>query len=609
MGLQKELVEVPVVQEEASLPGDPGWYTFNLSVSESVLALLCLPFALVMLVPVAAVLAFYLIIFLLCALMRVVVHRSPSSKGSLTRTGSGELKNGDKRRKEGKQRQGSELDLAGTERIPLNEEQRFRALATELAAARHAGDVPGLVDVLEEVMTPTLAGALDERVQENAASAKGALVLVEEICQALRVLKNHINAGGPMSEVAKAAAIVCRESFGKSCLFLSGGGMLGMYHLGMIRKLLENDALPDHLCGTSVGSIVGAYIATRTDAELRANLARADDWYYQMGPEEGPFPHFWGTVVLRVLRQGFIYDYQHHYDHQATFVSNGLTFAEAYARTGRTFTITCAPAGGGALVLLNRHTAPRVLIASAVCASSAMPMLVEAVGLLERLPDGTVQRWRGGGLMRDGTMAADTPKDELKEMLNVRFSLVSQVNPHVILNSIPLYTAQCLRKEAAAAGQRSLLQKAAMALVQAEQATRKTFWTLLRSVQAITSLPPRNGWLTRLFFQDYSGDVNIFHHEMTAMDYVNLIYNEQTREGFDDKLKRSEALTEEFLPRAVLRARVEDALQECLPVVVPPASRRGTHSAHQRQPAGGRIRRVEGRAPALSRTRVPRNRA
>ena len=32
---------------------------------------------------------------------------------------------------------------------------------------------------------------------------------------------------------------------------------------------------------------------------------------------------------------GYIYDYMDQYRNQATFVSNGLTFQEAYERTGR----------------------------------------------------------------------------------------------------------------------------------------------------------------------------------------------------------------------------------------------------------------------------------
>ena len=42
-----------------------------------------------------------------------------------------------------------------------------------------------------------------------------------------------------------------RDSLGESCLFLSGGGMLGMYHLGTVRRLLEEGVLPKQLCGTS----------------------------------------------------------------------------------------------------------------------------------------------------------------------------------------------------------------------------------------------------------------------------------------------------------------------------------------------------------------------
>ncbi|CAE7538180.1 unnamed protein product, partial [Symbiodinium necroappetens] len=243
----------------------------------------------------------------------------------------------------------------------------------------------------------------------------------------------------------------------------------GGEHRRMAAVLREDsDELEAEELAEEVGSIVGAFVATRTDNELREEFNNLEEWYRQMGPEEGPFPVPYWEVVVRVLWRGYIYDYMNQrprsivdlgredagvvtYRNQATFVSAGLTFAEAFERTGRTFTITCTPTCGGPLLLLNRHTAPNMLIASAVCASSSMPMLVQAVRLLEKGPDGSVRPWPGvASLVRDGTMMADSPCHELAEMLNMRWSIVSQVNPHAVPLSLPLLLAGRLRRSSSA---------------------------------------------------------------------------------------------------------------------------------------------------------------
>jgi NTE family protein len=47
----------------------------------------------------------------------------------------------------------------------------------------------------------------------------------------------------------------------KTGLVLSGGGTRGFAHLGIIAALFDRGIKPDVISGTSVGSIVGAFIA------------------------------------------------------------------------------------------------------------------------------------------------------------------------------------------------------------------------------------------------------------------------------------------------------------------------------------------------------------
>jgi TAG lipase/steryl ester hydrolase/phospholipase A2/LPA acyltransferase len=49
---------------------------------------------------------------------------------------------------------------------------------------------------------------------------------------------------------------------------LSGGGILGLVHLGVLKILWELKLLPQIFAGSSAGSMVASFICTRTDDEL-----------------------------------------------------------------------------------------------------------------------------------------------------------------------------------------------------------------------------------------------------------------------------------------------------------------------------------------------------
>jgi len=44
---------------------------------------------------------------------------------------------------------------------------------------------------------------------------------------------------------------------------LSGGGILGMYHIGVVQTLMEADCMPNIIAGSSAGSMIASIIATR----------------------------------------------------------------------------------------------------------------------------------------------------------------------------------------------------------------------------------------------------------------------------------------------------------------------------------------------------------
>ncbi|CAE7241088.1 unnamed protein product [Symbiodinium sp. CCMP2456] len=176
---------------------------------------------------------------------------------------------------------------ASTEKVKIMRVPAPGSLAGRLRSARAGGEQRRMAAVLREALTPDLCGTLHEDSDEVEAEE-----LVEEVCKTLQT----ISCSSTSSQALKAMG----ASFGESCLYLSGGGMLGMYHIGTLRQLLDDGLLPDNLCGTSVGSIVGAFVATRTDNELREefdNLEVSDDIVI-LDSTQGP-AFLAGDVALR----------------------------------------------------------------------------------------------------------------------------------------------------------------------------------------------------------------------------------------------------------------------------------------------------------------------
>ncbi|ETO26460.1 triacylglycerol lipase, partial [Reticulomyxa filosa] len=107
------------------------------------------------------------------------------------------------------------------------------------------------------------------------------------------------------------------------------------------------------------------------------------------------------------------------------------TFLEAYQKTGRIFNVT-AVSDKHRAILLNYKTTPNVVIWSAVIASSSLPLMMKPSPLMEKLPNGDIQKFlRFGKCWADGSIQMDLPTQKLLEALHVKFTLCVQCNPHV----------------------------------------------------------------------------------------------------------------------------------------------------------------------------------
>ena len=242
-------------------------------------------------------------------------------------------------------------------------------------------------------------------------------------------------------------------SYGRTVLCLSGGGACGYFHLGVLRALGQANLIPQVICGTSAGAAICAFICTHTDEELERLL-------YNNEPDN----HFYETIVSlfeftkesrfawlkRFFKQGYLMDIKEAEERLKQVCCGDMTFLEAYQRTGRILNITITTDNEASPPqLLNYKITPDVVIYSAVLASSSLPGLLPSIQLLRRksnvslslvvdesssLPQFSNEPFEMlGSKWRDGSFVIDIPLDHLKPLFNIKFSLVSQVNPGVAL--------------------------------------------------------------------------------------------------------------------------------------------------------------------------------
>jgi TAG lipase/steryl ester hydrolase/phospholipase A2/LPA acyltransferase len=212
------------------------------------------------------------------------------------------------------------------------------------------------------------------------------------------------------------------RSFGRSALLLSGGASMGLFHVGVIEELMEQNLLPRVITGASAGSIVGGFLATHTDAELKQALL-PDELKYRWVKLFGLGEIMKGDGLLdpKQLAKSIEHNIK------------DMTFIEAYEETGRILNISVSPADPNQFPrLLNYLSSPNVLIRKAAMASSAIPGLFPAVQLRARNYNGKSVPYMPQSRWIDGSVHEDIPKEKVNRLHNVNHYIVSQTNPHVV---------------------------------------------------------------------------------------------------------------------------------------------------------------------------------
>ena len=355
--------------------------------------------------------------------------------------------------------------------------------------ARH--DNHGLMFTLNEGIHGNMGGMGRSSLYHRSRFGTKRLIeqYIEEVDDALRYLAELDS--GEISPQEKLEffyrANVC---FGRSALMLSGGGVLGFYHLGVVKTLLEHGLLPRVISGSSAGSLVAGVVGSHTDTELE-RFYRPENVLFEAEREANVFSRmFFGANPQ--IDVGDL-------ERLVARMVPDMTFQEAYEKTGRQISITVAPAETHQRSrLLNAITSPNVFLRSAVMASCAVPGVFPPVMLMAKNVHGEAQPYLPTRKWVDGSIADDLPAKRLSRLYSTNHYIVSMVNPI----AIPF-----IRKE----GSRSAIGSALgtlgvgvgrellnfyRGLAQKEGDNWPRFNILMNSVHALMD-------------QEYSGDINI----------------------------------------------------------------------------------------------------
>ena len=302
---------------------------------------------------------------------------------------------------------------------------QIRLRLDRLRSLRARHDYHGLLFTLNEGIHGNMGGMGRSSLYRRAKFGTKQLIeqYIDEIDDSLRFLAELDDDAIDVQEKLDFfyRANVC---FGRSALMLSGGGVLGFYHLGVVKTLLEQGLLPRVISGSSAGSMVAGVLGTHSDKELE-HFYEPANVHFEAEREASVFSQmFFGANPqidvgdLEKLVSRMVPD---------------MTFQEAYEKTGRQISITVAPAEPHQRSrLLNAITSPNVFVRSAVMASCAVPGVFPPVMLMAKNAHGEAQPYLPTRRWVDGSIADDLPAKRLQRLYSTNHYIVSMVNPIAI---------------------------------------------------------------------------------------------------------------------------------------------------------------------------------
>jgi len=457
---------------------------------------------------------------------------------------------------------------------PHYDSERIQKRLNEMYKLEAEGDVENMLFWLRSGMSRNLGGIGNANLHNQ--THVGTKRLIEEHQDELcRMLHMVCESESVPLERRLSFFTESRHALGKTALLLSGGASLGMYHFGVVTALFNQGLLPRVMSGSSAGAIVLAIIGVRTHEEL-AELCSGGTEAIERSIRLDFFDpkRSLRRKVWRILTKGVLMDVRVLQDALKHNIGD-VTFQEAYERTGRIINITISPGNTWEKPrLLNYLTAPNVLVWSAASASCALPLLFEGVELVAKNAKGDMVPYNLTNVKwTDGSLHTDLPINQLKELFNINFLIVSQVNPHAIpfVQNAHRGTLPRLQVRERRNGVLSRVAGAFISLAKSE--------IVHRCQQAIdVGVMPMGSVVAGLINQQYVGDITLVA-PLCIGAYLNIISNPTTK-SLANFLHTAERRAWPSLAHIRNTCRVELTLDDC-------------------------VRRLAARAQSLMNARVP----
>ncbi|KAI8854141.1 acyl transferase/acyl hydrolase/lysophospholipase [Chytridium lagenaria] len=378
----------------------------------------------------------------------------------------------------------------------------------QLKRARESEDLASMIFLLRTSISRKLGEMGNPKLYEYC--HVGTKKLIEDYIEEVTTILHHIcDTDSPdLPLEAKYEFFTnTQRAFGRTALLLSGGATFGLSHIGVIRTLYEAKLLPRIINGSSVGSIVAAYVCTRTDEELPAIFDLKDinmNFFERKHEQSNLF-----FKLDRLVKHGVLFDVEVFIEAMKDNIGN-VTFQEAFNRTRRILNIGVSSSTNFEMPrLLNYLTAPNVVIWSAVAASCAIPFVYRSAPLLMKDRSGRVTSWNPSGhRWIDGSVENDLPMARISELFNVNHFIVAQVNPHILPFMKSTRSETLISKTIASASY----------LIRSE---------LLHRLHQLAELGISNSLLYRvraILVQKYYGDITIVP-SFSVIDYTKIISN------------------------------------------------------------------------------------
>ncbi|MGH8460391.1 MAG: DUF3336 domain-containing protein [Stenotrophobium sp.] len=408
---------------------------------------------------------------------------------------------------------------------------------TEMRALRQCGDVRQLVFNLHEGLHGNIGNIASPSLYGVARVGTKALIeaYIEEVARCLDYL-----CAGDFPDFPEAEKIIFFKRtgtvFGRSALMLSGGAVLGMFHLGVIKALHERNLLPKVISGSSAGSIIAGIVGSRDDEQLKRifepgglNLQAFQSVSLRSAIQDGAVMD--GGQLEKCLRENI----------------GDESFTAAFERTRRIIGVTVSPAERHQQGrLLNYLTAPNVMMRSAILASCAVPGVFPPVMLQAIAYQGQIVPYLPGKRWIDGTLSNDLPTLRLARLHNCNHYIVSQTNPHIV----PFMTDRAPKRGIVPLAREVITSSGRNALALAR-----------------THLDPHGAGrvlhkIDNITRQKYTGDVNIFPRH-TPRQLVNMFANPSATE-IQRFIHEGERATWPKLERIRNQTRISRTFDDCL---------------------------------------------